>query len=131
LKNLEIFTNPASGNVAIYIVARSGHKIIDLEEILLCKADRNYTIMLLEDGKNLNIPRSLCDLERVLKTHDFLRCSSSFLLNLHKHGAFHRRLKKIYLACYEVSVPKEKCREVFPVLTAFGFKELVKRYTDK
>jgi len=89
MKNLEIFTNPSTGTKAIYLVLRAGHKIIDLEKILLCKADRNYTIMLLEGGNQVEISRSLCDIEQVLKTNNFLRCSSSFVINLCKHGAFH------------------------------------------
>ena len=128
MKNLEIFVNPASGRKAIYIIARSGHKVIDLEEILLCKADRNYTKMFLEDAKEIDIPRSLCVLENALTKHNFLRCNSSYLINLSKCGSFHRYLRKIYMACYEISISKEKCHEVFPVLTAFGFKEILKRF---
>jgi len=127
MKNLEVFYNPASGRIAIYIIARAGHKVIDLEEILLCKADSNYTVMFLEDGKGMDIPKSLCNLERVLKDHNFLRCSTSYLINLCKHGSFHRYLRKIYLSCHEISVPKEKCHKVFPVLTAFGFREIIRR----
>jgi len=40
-------------------------------------------------------------------------------------------MKKIYLSGYEISIPKERCCEVFPVLTAFGFKEILRRYSDK
>lgn len=127
MKNLEIFINPASGSKAIYIVARSGHRIIDLDEIIFCKADRNYTKIFLENDKEVEIPRSLCTLEIVLKDHNFLRCSSSYLLNLCKKGSFHRYFKKIYLSCHEISVSQKKCNEVFPVLTAFRFKEIIRR----
>lgn len=127
MKNLEIFINPATGCKAIYIVARSGHRIIDLDEIIFCKADRNYTKIFLENGKEIEIPKSLCKLETVLKNHDFLRCNSSYLLNLCKTGAFHRYLKKIYLTYHEISIPPKKCHEVFPVLTAFRFKEIIRR----
>lgn len=127
MKNLEIFVNPASGRKAIYIIARAGHKVIDLNEILLCKADRNYTKMFLEDGKEIDISRSLCILEGVLKKYNFLRCNSSYLINLCKRGEFHRYLRKIYMPCHEISVSKEKCHEIFPVLTAFGFHEIIRR----
>ena len=53
MKNLEIFVNPNSLRNAIYIVARNGHKVIDLDDIVLCKADRNYTSILL-NNKSLN-----------------------------------------------------------------------------
>jgi DNA-binding LytR/AlgR family response regulator len=130
MKNLEIFINPASGRKAIYIIARAGHKVIDLEKILLCKADRNYTIISLEDGKKIDIPKSLCILESVLKRHNFLRCNSSYLINLCKIGSFNRYLKKIYLSDHEISMPKERCHEIFPVLTSFGFKEVIRRCLD-
>lgn len=127
MKNLEIFINPASSRKAIYIIARDGHKVIDLEEILLCEADGNYTKMPLANGKKIEISKSLCNLESALKNHNFLRCNSSYLINLCKPGSFHRHLRKIYLPCHEISIPKDRCHKVFPVLTAFGFKEIIIR----
>lgn len=126
MKNLEIFVNPASGCKAIYIIARAGHRVIDLKEILLCKADRNYTKIFLENRKKFNIPRSLCILERTLMEHNFLRCNSAYLINLGKPGSFNRYLRKIYMTCHEIPISKVKCHEVFPVLTAFGFKEMIR-----
>lgn len=126
MKNLEIFVNPASGCKAIYIVARAGHKVIDLEDILFCKADRNYTKIILENGKGIEISKSLCNLEKALLNHKFLRCSPSYIINLSKNGSFHRYFKKIYLSCYEIPIPKEKCPEILPILTAFGFKEIIR-----
>lgn len=128
MKNLEIFVNPASGRKAIYIIARAGHKVVDLEEILLCKADRNYTKMFLEDEREIEIPRSLCVLENALVEHNFLRCNSSYLINLFRNGSFHRYLRKVYIGCYEIPISKEKSPHVFPVLTSFGFKEILKRF---
>ena len=125
MKNLEIFDNPASGRKAIYIVARDGHKVIDLEEILLCKADGNYTEMQLEDGRKIEISTSLYHLEERLMEHRFLRCNSSYLISLSKGGSFDRRGKKIYLSAHEISLAKGRCQKVLPVLTAFGFREII------
>lgn len=124
MKNLEVFINPASNCNAIYIIARSGHKVIDLDGIILCKADRNYTKILLKDGGiEIVLPKSICVLESVLKKYHFLRCSSSYIINLNKVGSFNRYLRMIYLSGHKISVPRKRCGKVFPMLTAFGFKE--------
>lgn len=127
MKNLEIFTNPASNNKAIYIVSRDGHKIVDLVELLFCKAERNYTKIIIVTGREIIVPKSLCKFVSILKPYNFLRCNSSHLINLSKKGCFHRHYRKIYLANFEIPVPKDKCHEIFPVLTAFGFKEILCR----
>lgn len=127
MKNLEIFINPASNRIAIYIIARNGHKVVDLDEILLCKADRNYTqIFIKENGSMIVIPKSICILESVLNKYNFFRCSSSHLINLNKPGSFNRFLRIIYLCDHKISVSRKRCCIVFPTLTAYGFKEELK-----
>ena len=124
MKNLEVFINPATNCNAIYIIARNGHKVIDLDRIILCKADRNYTKMLLiNGGTEIVLPKSICILESVLIKYHFLRCSSSHIINLKVSGSFNRNLRMIYLPGYKISVPRKRCCKVFPLLTAFGFKE--------
>ncbi len=67
MKNLEVFINPATNCNAIYIIARNGHKVIDLDRIILCKADRNYTkLLLINEGTEIVLPKSICILESVL-----------------------------------------------------------------
>lgn len=124
MKNLEVFINPASNRNAIYLIARNGHKVIDLDLITLCKADRNYTKILLKDGDiGIVLPKSLCMIESVLKKYHFLRCSSSYIINLNKPASFNRYLRMIYLSGHNISVPRKRCSAVFPILTAFGFRE--------
>ncbi|MCF8224134.1 MAG: LytTR family transcriptional regulator [Bacteroidales bacterium] len=129
MKNLEVFINPASNCNAIYIIARNGHKVIDLDKIILCKADRNYTKILHTDcGAQIILPKSLCVIESVLKDYHFLRCSSSYIINLNRPGSFNRYLRIIYLAGHNISVPRKRCSKVFPILTAFGFREELRRF---
>lgn len=129
MKNLEVFINPVSNRNAIYLIARNGHKVIYLDRITLCKADRNYTKILLKDGGiEILIPKSLCILESVLKNYNFLRCSSSYIINLNKPESFNRYLRMIYLAGHNISVPRKSCSKVFPILTAFGFREKLRHF---
>lgn len=129
MKNLEIFINPASNRNALYIIARNGHKVIDLDQIIICKADRNYTIVLLKDGgTEIVLPKSLCIIECVLRNYNFLRCSLSYIINLNRPGSFNRYLQMIYLDGYKISVPRKRCSKVFPILTAFGFREELRRF---
>ena len=131
MKNLEVFVNPASNRNEIYIVARNGHKVIDLDEIILCKADRNYTkILLKDDAIEIVLPKSICVLESALNKYHFLRCSSSYLINLNKSGSFNRYLRMIYLSGHKISVSRKRCGKVFPMLTAFGFREELRHTFD-
>jgi two-component system LytT family response regulator len=124
MKNLEVFINPATNRNAIYIIARSGHKVIDIDSIILCQADRNYTkILLIDGGTEIVLTKSICVVESILKRYNFLRCSLSYLINLNKTGSFNRHLRIIYLSGNKISVARKRCGIVFPILTAFGFKE--------
>ncbi|HEX2922392.1 MAG TPA: hypothetical protein VHO50_14610 [Bacteroidales bacterium] len=71
MKNLEVFINPSTGLKALYIISRSGHRIIDIEKILFCKADRNYTKIISEGQPEIIIPKSLCVLESIIKRIQF------------------------------------------------------------
>jgi DNA-binding LytR/AlgR family response regulator len=126
MKNLEVFINPASGLYAIYIIARSGHKVVDLDRIIMCTADRNYTEIVLDSGLKIVIPKSICVLESILNKYNFSRCNSSYLINLKKAGSFNRYSRKINISEYEISVAIKRCSKVFPLLTAFGFKEKIR-----
>lgn len=56
--------------------------IIDLEDIIKCQSDRNYTFFYLKDGKKILTSRSLKDYEDILKFPNFVRCHRSYIINL-------------------------------------------------
>lgn len=57
--------------------------LINLEEVLYCKADNNYTVLYLPNQKIL-IAKTLKQLEQKLPTHLFTRIHRSYLVNIQK-----------------------------------------------
>lgn len=56
--------------------------VVELENIIRCEADRNYTSFYLTGGKKILVSRTLKDYETMLTGHNFLRVQQSHLVNL-------------------------------------------------
>lgn len=56
--------------------------VVDLDHIIRCEADRNYTSFFLTEGKKILVSRTLKDYETLLTGHNFLRVQQSHLVNL-------------------------------------------------
>ena len=56
--------------------------VVELDQIIRCEADRNYTSFFLKNGKKILVSRSLKDYETLLTGHNFLRVQQSHLVNL-------------------------------------------------
>lgn len=56
--------------------------VIELDEIIRCEADRNYTSFFLVGGKKILVSKTLKEYEMLLTSHNFLRIQQSHLINL-------------------------------------------------
>ncbi|TNE54766.1 MAG: response regulator transcription factor [Bacteroidetes bacterium] len=56
--------------------------VVDLDNIIRCEADRNYTSFYLVDNKKILVSKTLKDYETLLTGHNFLRVQQSHLINL-------------------------------------------------
>ncbi len=56
--------------------------VVELDHIIRCEADRNYTSFYLTGGKKILVSRTLKDYETLLAGHNFLRVQQSHLINL-------------------------------------------------
>lgn len=56
--------------------------VIELDEIIRCEADRNYTSFFLVGGKKILVSKTLKEYETLLSPHNFLRIQQSHLINL-------------------------------------------------
>lgn len=56
--------------------------VVDLEQIIRCEADRNYTSFFLTEGRKILVSRTLKDYETLLSGYSFLRVQQSHLINL-------------------------------------------------
>jgi len=67
-----------------------GFAILKLEDIILCEAEKNYTIIHLKDKKNIIVSRPLLEYENILEGTTFLRIHRTFLINLQHVAEYHR-----------------------------------------
>lgn len=56
--------------------------IVELDNIIRCEADRNYTSFYLTEGKKILVSKTLKDYETLLSGYNFLRVQQSHLINL-------------------------------------------------
>jgi two-component system LytT family response regulator len=73
--------NPSQKRRLVLKTLESVH-VVDLENIIRCEADRNYTSFFLSGGKKILVSRTLKEYETLLTGHNFLRVQQSHLINL-------------------------------------------------
>jgi two-component system LytT family response regulator len=66
----------------IAIPDRQGVTFVELDDIIRCRADRNYTTFFLNNGEKILSSRPLNDYEMLLAGHNFLRVHNSHLVNM-------------------------------------------------
>jgi len=73
---------PASAFQKIALPTMEGLQMVDVNSIISCSSDSNYTIFLLKNKQKLIASRTLKDIEEMLKEYSFLRVHHSYLVNL-------------------------------------------------
>ena len=56
--------------------------VVELDQIIRCEADRNYTSFFLLDNKRILVSKTLKEYETLLSGHNFLRVQQSHLVNI-------------------------------------------------
>ncbi len=74
-------TNSAEGKITI--PQQDGFEVLDINDIVFCKADDNYTEIHLENSKKL-VSKTLKYFEDALKQYTFARIHKSYLVNVNK-----------------------------------------------
>lgn len=68
----------------IVISTSEGYELIEVEQIIHCKSDSNYSEIHLENGKTLIASKTLKEFDEMLSNRGFLRIHNSHLVNLEK-----------------------------------------------
>lgn len=76
-----LLDNLRGGNTRIMLPTMEGFEIVDIDTILYCEANDNFTQFHFAQGNPLMICRPLRFFEEVLASHRFLRVHRSFLIN--------------------------------------------------
>lgn len=86
LENIELISENISNfrlrNKKITIPTLHGIEILNVQEIIRCQSEINYTTLFLENGKSLMVAKTLKDFEKLLTSYNFFRVHNSHLVNL-------------------------------------------------
>jgi len=66
----------------ILISTSSSHLLVDIDKIVHCQADVNYTHLFLEEDKKITSPKTLKYFENKLPSNEFFRIHQSHLINI-------------------------------------------------
>lgn len=77
--NLEL-PKPQAQRIAI--PTTDGLSFIQIEDIIRCEADVNYTHLFMKDARKFTVSRTLKSFEELLEPYNFLRVHNSHLINL-------------------------------------------------
>jgi two-component system, LytTR family, response regulator len=90
-----------------------GFSVLKLEEIVVCEAEKNYTIFHLKNKKALTVSRTLLEYEKILNNTSFFRIHKTFMVNLEHVQEYQRGEGGIVLMSngMEVEVSRRKKEE--------------------
>ena len=88
LYNLQKAGSPK--DMKLCIPTFKGFAILKLEDIILCEAEKNYTIIHSKEKKPIIVSRPLIEYENILEGTTFLRVHRTFLINLQHVTEYHR-----------------------------------------
>ncbi|GJM33209.1 MAG: DNA-binding response regulator [Saprospiraceae bacterium] len=90
-KQLDLLKNTLNGkegNKRIALHTLDKIHLIELEQIIRCEAQGNYTTFYLNDGQKIMVTKTLKEYDRILSEVGFLRVHQSHLINLKQIQAF-------------------------------------------
>ncbi len=74
--------DPLSAKIPVF--SAEGVMLIEVKDIVTCRADNNYTTFFMADGKKVVASKSIGDIEVQLTPHGFFRPHKSHLINLNQ-----------------------------------------------
>jgi len=81
---LQNLINPNKPISRIAIPTMEGLQMINVESIISCTADSNYTVIFLKNKSKITASRTLKDMEEILKDYSFARVHHSHIVNINE-----------------------------------------------
>lgn len=66
----------------IALPTMEGLEFVEINKIVNCESDSNYTYIFTEEGEKFYVSKTLKDIEEMLKGHNFVRVHNSHLVNI-------------------------------------------------
>jgi two-component system LytT family response regulator len=81
---LQKYNSPKYPVKRIALPTMSGLEMVEIDSIISCSSDSNYTNFLLKNNKKITASRTMKDVEELLTDYSFLRVHHSFMVNLNE-----------------------------------------------
>ncbi|MBO9203033.1 MULTISPECIES: LytR/AlgR family response regulator transcription factor [Niastella] len=81
---LQKLYHPTMSLNKIAIPTLEGLQMIFIESVIFCKAESNYTILVLKNKQRITASRTLKEVEAMLEDHSFARVHNSWVVNLNE-----------------------------------------------
>ena len=90
---LDKLTSDMASDEIPKIVLRDIHSVyfVEVQEIIYCQSDNNYTTFFLKDGSHITISKTLKGYESLLRPLGFFRTHRSYLINLKMIRSFDKK----------------------------------------
>ena len=82
----------------LHFKTEDGHLWIEPEDILWCKANRNYTEIYLKNNEILSVSDNISTIEEKIDINYFFRAHRSYLVNINEIKKITKRNRKIEIA---------------------------------
>lgn len=81
---MERISGPKNPMKKIALPTKEGLQMVEMDTIISCSSDSNYTNFFLKNNKKLTVSRTIKDVEELLADYSFVRVHNSFLVNLNE-----------------------------------------------
>jgi len=88
---LENINAPSKADKKIVIKTAESIYVVNVNEILRCEADRNYTNIFFLDGSKTMVSTVLKEYDEILTDHGFIRVHQSHLININHMKSYEKR----------------------------------------
>jgi two-component system LytT family response regulator len=76
--------HPATTITKIALPTLEGLQMVMVDQIITCRADGNYTVLLLKNKQKIVVSRTLKDIEELLEEYPFIRVHHSHMVNINE-----------------------------------------------
>ncbi|GJM33838.1 MAG: DNA-binding response regulator [Saprospiraceae bacterium] len=98
-------------NRRIALATKESIELVYPKDIILCKADNNYTHIFIKGKRKKLISKTLKDFEELLEEHNFFRTHQSFLINIHHVLEFMRKDGGYIIMSNDMKVPISRSKK--------------------
>jgi two-component system LytT family response regulator len=89
--SIQILVESINGETnRIALPTQQGFEFYNLEDIIRCEADRNYTTFFLKSNKSITVSRNIKQYEELLSKRGFVRVHASHIINIRELKAYHK-----------------------------------------